>query len=147
MNKLLTTIILLFSSCSLVMEPDFYRMSEAELTAYNLTVASPEQVTCMQVQIGRNQDSDKICGTLEEIQRSIQPVLPGAKINTLRVFSPIESDKNSRSTNPQLKPTLIRQKLNQHPQSLQSNAHLLVLLPQIATPTPCFLETAQPTPL
>ena len=90
------------------MEPDFYRMSEAELTAYNLTVASPEQVTCMQVQIGRNQDSDKICGTLEEIQRSIEPVLPGAKINTLRVFSPIESDKNSRSTNPQLKPTVRR---------------------------------------
>ena len=90
------------------MEPDFYRMSEAELTTYNLTVASPEQVTCMQVQIGRNQDSDKICGTLEEIQRSIEPVLPGAKINTLRVFSPIESDKNSRSTNPQLKPTVRR---------------------------------------
>jgi hypothetical protein len=99
MNKLLATIILLFSSCSLVMEPDFYRMSEAELTAYNLTVAGPEQVTCMQVPIDRNQDSDKICGTLEEIQRSIEPVLPGAKINTLRVFSPIEGEK-SRSTHP-----------------------------------------------
>ena len=56
--------------------------------------------------INRNQDSDKICGTLEEIQRSIEPVLPGAKINTLKVFTPIESDKNSRSTNPQLKPTV-----------------------------------------
>ena len=89
------------------MEPDFYRMSEAELTTYNLTVASPEQVTCMQVQIGRNQDSDKICGTLEEIQRSIQPVLPGAKINTLRFFSPIEAEK-SRSTNPPMKPTFRR---------------------------------------
>ena len=96
------------SSCSSLVKPSFNRMSEAELTAYNLTVAGPEQVTCMQVQIDRNQDSDKICGTLEEIQRSIEPVLPGAKINTLRVFSPIESDKNSRSTNPQLKPTVRR---------------------------------------
>ena len=100
---------LLLGSCSSLIKPSFNRMSEAELIAYNLTVASPEQVTCMQVQIGRNQDSDKICGTLEEIQRSIQPVLPGAKINTLQVFSPIESDKNSRSTNPQLKPTVRRQ--------------------------------------
>ena len=99
---------ILLGSCSLVMEPDFYRMSEAELIAYNQTVASPEQVTCIQVQIDRSQDSDKICGTLEEIQRSIEPVLPGAKINTLRVFSRIESDKNSRSTNPQLKPTVRR---------------------------------------
>ena len=81
-------------------------MSEAEITAYNLTVASPEQVTCMQMQIDRNQDSDKICGTLKEIQHSIKPVLPGAKINTLKVFSPIKFDKNSRSTNPQLKPTV-----------------------------------------
>jgi hypothetical protein len=99
---------ILLGSCSSLVKPSFNRMSEAELTAYNLAVASPEQVTCMQVQIDRNQDSDKICGTLKEIQRSIQPVLPGAKINTLRVFSPIESDKNSRSTNPQLKPTVRR---------------------------------------
>ena len=66
-------------------------MSEAEITAYNLTVASPEQVTCMSMQIDRNLDSDKICGTLEEIQRSIKPVLPCAKINILKVFPPIES--------------------------------------------------------
>ena len=77
---------ILLGSCSSLVKPSFNRMSEAELTVYNLTVASPEQVTCMQVQIGRNQDSDKICGTLEEIQRSIEPVLPGAKINTLRFF-------------------------------------------------------------
>ena len=99
---------ILLGSCSSLVKPSFNRMSEAELTAYNLAVASPEQVACMQVQIDRNQDSEKICGTLEEIQRSIEPVLPGAKINTLRVFSPIESDKNSRSTNPQLKPTVRR---------------------------------------
>tara|TARA_B110000027_G_scaffold117175_1_gene128347 strand:+ start:221 stop:607 length:387 start_codon:yes stop_codon:yes gene_type:complete len=96
----------LLGSCSSLVKPCFNRMSEAEITAYNLTVASPEQVTCMQMQIDRNQDSDKICGTLKEIQRSIEPVLPGAKINTLKVFTPIESDKNSRSTNPQLKPTV-----------------------------------------
>ena len=96
----------LLGSCSSLVTPNFNRMSEAEITAYNLTVASPEQVTCMQMQIDRNQDRDKICGTLEEIQRSIEPVLPGAKINTLKVFTPIESDKNSRSTNPQLKPTV-----------------------------------------
>ena len=98
---------ILLGSCSSLVKPSFNRMSEAELTAYNLTVASPEQVTCMQVQIGRNQDSDKICGTLEEIQRSIEPVLPGAKINTLRFFYPIEAEK-SRSTNPSLKPTVRR---------------------------------------
>ena len=98
---------ILFGSCSSLVKPSFNRMSEAELTAYNLTVASPEQVTCMQVQIGRNQDSDKICGTLEEIQRSIEPVLPGAKINTLRLFYPIEAEK-SRSTNPPMKPTVRR---------------------------------------
>ncbi|MDG1026669.1 MAG: hypothetical protein P8R01_12140, partial [Gammaproteobacteria bacterium] len=90
---------LLLGSCSSLIKPSFNRMSEAELIAYNLTVASPEQVTCMQVQIGRNQDSDKICGTLVEIQRSIEPVLPGAKINALRFFYPIEAEK-SRSTNP-----------------------------------------------
>ena len=98
---------ILLGSCSSLVKPSFNRMSEAELTAYNLTVASPEQVTCMQVQIDRNQDSDKICGTLEEIQRSIAPVLPGANINTLRFFSPIEAEK-SRSTNPPMKPTVRR---------------------------------------
>jgi hypothetical protein len=98
---------ILLGSCSSLVKPSFNRMSEAELTAYNLTVASPEQVTCMQVQIGRNQDSDKICGTLEEIQRSIEPVLPGAKINALRFFYPIEAEK-SRSTNPPMKPTVRR---------------------------------------
>ena len=98
---------ILLGSCSSLVKPSFNRMSEAELAAYNLTVASPEQVTCMQVQIDRNQDSDKICGTLEEIQRSIEPVLPGAKINTLRFFSPIEAEK-SRSTNPPMKPTVQR---------------------------------------
>ena len=98
---------ILIGSCSSLVKPSFNRMSEAELTAYNLTVASPEQVTCMQVQIDRNQDSDKICGTLEEIQRSIEPVLPGAKINALRFFYPIEAEK-SRSTNPPMKPTVRR---------------------------------------
>ena len=98
---------ILLGSCSSLVKPSFNRMSEAELTAYNLTVASPEQVTCMQVQIGRNQDSDKICGTLVEIQRSIEPVLPGAKINALRFFYPIEAEK-SRSTNPPMKPIVRR---------------------------------------
>ena len=98
---------ILLGSCSSLVKPSFNRMSEAELTAYNLTVASPEQVTCLQVQIDRNQDSEKICGTLEEIQRSIEPVLPGAKINTLRLFYPIEAEK-SRSTNPPMKPTVRR---------------------------------------
>ena len=98
---------ILLDSCSSLVKPSFNRMSEAELTAYNLTVASPEQVTCMQVQIGRNQDSDKICGTLVEIQRSIEPVLPGAKINALRFFYPIEAEK-SRSTNPPMKPIVRR---------------------------------------
>ena len=98
---------ILLGSCSSLVKPSFNQMSEVELTAHNLKVASSEQVTCMQVQIDRNQDSEKICGTLEEIQRSIAPVLPGAKINTLRFFSPIEAEK-SRSTNPPMKPTVRR---------------------------------------
>ena len=97
---------ILLGSCSSLVKPSFNRMSEAELTAYNLTIVSPEQVTCMQVQIHSNQDTDKICGTLEEIQRSIEPVLPGAKINSL-LFFPLEVEK-SRSTNSPLKPTFRR---------------------------------------
>ena len=112
MKNLVTTALIsatgvLLGSCSSLVTPDFNRMSKAEITAYNLTVASPEQVTCMQIQIDRNQDSDKICGTLEEIQRSIEPVLPGAKINALRFFYPIEAEK-SRSTNPPMKPIVRR---------------------------------------
>jgi len=82
-------------------------MSQAELIAYNLTIDDTEQVTCMQVQISTNQDSEKICGTLEEIQHSTKPVLPGAKINAMPFFSPIENQK-SRSTNPPLRPAARR---------------------------------------
>ena len=96
----------LLGSCSSLVTPNFNRMSEAEITAYNLTVANQEQVTCIQMLIDRNQDPVKICGTLEEIQRSIEPVLPGAKIDTLKVITPIYSEKDARSTNPQMKPTV-----------------------------------------
>jgi hypothetical protein len=82
-------------------------MSQAELIAYNLMIDDHEQVTCMQVQIGTNQDSQKIYGTLEEIQHSIKPVLPGAKINSMPFFSPVENQK-SRSTNPPLRPAVPR---------------------------------------
>ena len=99
--------ILLLSSCSSLVKPNFYRMSQAELLAYNLTIDDSEQVSCMQVQIGTNQDSEKICGTLEEIQNSIKPVLPGAKINSMPFFSPVENQK-SRSTNPPLRPSVPR---------------------------------------
>ena len=99
--------VLLLSSCSSLVKPNFYRMSQAELIAYNLTIDDHEQVTCMQVQIGTNQDSEKICGTLEEIQHSIKPVLSGAKINSMPFFSPVENQK-SRSTNPPLRPAVPR---------------------------------------
>ena len=82
-------------------------MSEIELIAYNLTVAGPKQVACVQVQIDPNQESEKICGTLEEIQHSIEPVVPGAKIKPLPFFYPLENEK-SRSTNPSLRPTVRR---------------------------------------
>ena len=82
-------------------------MSEIELIAYNLTVAGPKQVACVQVQIDPNQESEKICGTLEEIQHSIEPVVPGAKIKLLPFFYPLENEK-SRSTNPSLRPTVRR---------------------------------------
>jgi hypothetical protein len=57
------------------------------------------------VQIDPNQESEKICGTLEEIQHSIEPVVPGAKINSMPFFSSLEK---SRSTNPPLRPTVRR---------------------------------------
>ena len=97
----------MISSCSSLVEPNFYRMSEIELIAYNLTVAGPKQVACVQVQIDPNQESEKICGTLEEIQHSIEPVVPGAKIKLLPFFYPLENEK-SRSTNPSLRPTVRR---------------------------------------
>ena len=82
-------------------------MSEIELIAYNLTVAGPKQVACVQVQIDPNQESEKICGTLEEIQHSIEPVVPGAKINSMPFLNLLENEK-SRSTNPALRPTVRR---------------------------------------
>ena len=106
-SLILTTGILL-SSCSSVVKPNFYRMSDAELLAYNLTVAGPEQITRLEMQIDTHQNTEKICGSLKEIQHSIEPVLPGAKIYSLPLFSPIESEKNSRSTNPQLRPIVRR---------------------------------------
>ena len=106
-SLVLISTVLMISSCSSLVEPNFYRMSETELIAYNLTVAGPKQVTCVQVQIDPNQESEKICGTLEEIQHSIEPVVPGAKINSIPFFSPLENEK-SRSTNPPLRPTVRR---------------------------------------
>ena len=106
-SLVLISTVLMISSCSSLVEPNFYRMSEIELIAYNLTVAGPKQVACVQVQIDPNQESEKICGTLEEIQHSIEPVVPGAKINSMPFFSPLENEK-SRSTNPPLRPTVRR---------------------------------------
>ncbi len=106
-SLVLISIVLTISSCSSLVEPNFYRMSEAELIAYNLTVAGPKLVTCVQVQIDPNQEREKICGTLEEIQHSIEPVVPGAKINSIPFFSVLQ-DVKSRSTNPPLRPTVRR---------------------------------------
>jgi len=106
-SLVLISTVLMISSCSSLVEPNFYRMSEIELIAYNLTVAGPKQVACVQVQIDPNQESGKICGTLEEIQHSIEPVVPGAKINSMPFLNLLENEK-SRSTNPPLRPTVRR---------------------------------------
>ena len=74
-------------SCGSLTEPNFYRMSEEELTAYNLTVLGPEQVRCVTVQITFNKAAERVCGTLDEIQKASQPIAPGAKINRF-LFTP-----------------------------------------------------------
>ena len=107
---LCASIILGLVSCKSLTEPNFYRMSESELQAYNLTVSGLEQVTCVQIQVESDREPDTICGTLDDIQKSIQPVTPGASLNSARFFpqGPLEK---SRSTNPPLSPTNQRRPL------------------------------------
>ena len=110
MSKRLTITLLSFlliiglASCGSLTEPNFYRMSEEELAAHNLTVLGPEQVTCMTMQIAFNEAAEKVCGTLEEIQEASQPIAPGAKIN--RFYSPYSNESRSRATNPAVRPTI-----------------------------------------
>ncbi|MDG2250671.1 MAG: hypothetical protein P8N11_07495 [Gammaproteobacteria bacterium] len=110
MSKRLTITLLSFfliiglMSCGSLTEPNFYRMSEEELTAYNLTVLGPEQVRCVTVQITFNKAAERVCGTLDEIQKASQPIAPGAKIN--RFYSPYLNDSRSRATNPSVRPTI-----------------------------------------
>ena len=110
MSKRLTEILLSFFliiglvSCGSLTEPNFYRMSEEELAAYNLTVLGPEQVRCVTMQITFNEAAETVCGTLEEIQEASQPIAPGAKVN--RFYLPYSNDSRSRATNPAVKPTI-----------------------------------------
>jgi hypothetical protein len=68
-------------SCKSLTEPDFYRMSAAELHAYNSTVPGPEQVKCVKVTVAVDNAAKRICGTLQEIQHLSQPIAPGARID------------------------------------------------------------------
>ena len=90
-------------ACSSLIKPNFHKMSDQELAAYNLTVVNQEQVRCVQVQISFDQALEKICGTLEEIQVISRPQAPGAR--NKRAFPLLEIDSRSRATNPQLRPT------------------------------------------
>ena len=110
MNKLLKqSILCLFLtagliSCTSLTEPDFYRMSAAELHAYNSTVPGPEQVKCVKVTVAVDNAAKRICGTLQEVQRLSQPIAPGARIDNF--FPRFPTDSQSRATNPSLRPTI-----------------------------------------
>ena len=96
-------------SCSTVLEPSYYRMSESELAAYNEIRPIEERINCVLVPIENRIDTKKLCGTLIEIQENIQPLVPGARINSFYSF-PLGSEK-SRGTNPPIKPTTDRRQL------------------------------------
>ena len=91
-------------SCASPTEPDFYRMSAAELHAYNSAVSGPEQVKCVKVTVAVDNAARRICGTLEELQRLSQPIAPGARIDNF--FPRFPTDSRSRATNPSLRPTI-----------------------------------------
>ena len=96
-------------SCSTVLEPSYYRMSESELAAYNEIRPIEERINCVLVPMENRIDTKKLCGTLIEIQENIQPLVPGARINSFYSF-PLGSEK-SRGTNPPIKPTTDRRQL------------------------------------
>ncbi len=101
---------LLLTSCATFLEPNFYRMSETELASYNSSVAAPDQVRCMQVNFDPNQQSRRICGTLEEIEQGIVPTAPGSQLNSVSAFPAL---RKSRSSNPPLTPTAVSAAPNQ----------------------------------
>ena len=98
-----------FESCKLVTQPNFLKMSDAELQDYNGQVSLSEQVKCLDIEVGVNMERKRRCGTLDEIQKSIQPIAPGESVNSARFF-PLLNEK-SRSTNPPLAPTNSRRPL------------------------------------
>tara|TARA_B100001094_G_scaffold151362_1_gene146572 strand:- start:1558 stop:1890 length:333 start_codon:yes stop_codon:yes gene_type:complete len=98
-----------FESCKSVTQPNFLKMSDAELQAYNLQVSLSEQVNCLDVEVGVNMERERRRGTLDEIQKIIQLIAPGASVNSVRFF-PLLNEK-SRSTNPPLAPTNSRRPL------------------------------------
>ena len=99
----LSALVIPLSACSSMVKPNFYKMSDEELAAYNSNVVNQEQVRCVHVQISFDQALEKICGTLDEIQAISTPQAPGARNE--RAFPLLEIDSRSRATNPQLRPT------------------------------------------
>jgi len=74
MNKLLTTITLLFfSSCESTVGSSFEEMSEIEIAAYNASVLVDEKVVCQEAYAdwigGSYRQIPKICATVREIKR------------------------------------------------------------------------------
>ena len=98
-----------FESCKSVTQPNFLKMIEAELQSYNVQVPLSEQVNCLDIEVGVTMERERRCGTLDEIKKSIQPIAPGAGVNSARFF-PLLNEK-SRSTNPPLAPTNSRRPL------------------------------------
>ena len=90
------------TSCHLSNGPNFLRMSEAELARHNAAVPESERVNCISFNIEFNEEPKKVCGTLAEIQASLEPIAPGAKDESMPAFTML---RQSRSTNPPLTPS------------------------------------------
>ena len=100
-SRLLVIATMILTACTSLTQPNFYRMSESEIAAYNEAVAAWDQVTCISIQIESGQVSRKLCGTMEEIDNSLKPVVPDERQKPA-TRSPF-IDKG-RSTNPPLTP-------------------------------------------
>jgi hypothetical protein len=103
-THLILMMIPLLATCGSLIKPNFKNMSDDELATYNSTIASQEQIKCVNTQINFDQSMQKVCGTLSEIQELTRPQGPGARNQGAnpRFLNDIETQ--SRPTNPSLRP-------------------------------------------
>ncbi len=98
----------LFTSCEFS-APNFYRMSETELAAYNAALPPLEQVACVTLKASPDKAEERICGTPAEIENSLVPAAGAQQPQAMPVFRVIPE---SRSTNPAQGPSAINPPAN-----------------------------------